>query len=369
MRAEQFLKTIRIRSDNVDANAIKDDEILAYLNDAQDRLQSLIMQEHPESDIFSMQAFIYLRSGEDSYSVKEFADINGNKVPWQLFVETCISMVEISQNFGAIQASDLRSYATLADFPIMGDSGYTYLDQSTGKTYRWQGAAYIEILASTMSYNYAGTWLPLPQVSPKERTVGFGYFVRGDRIIICPLPQTMNVVLRVTGMKRLLDIDKRRGKIGTITSLAGVTTLGLTGIPSDTTFDMVDQITIVDSNGNVMQYTDPSTGKVTYYAGLNVSSFSTPNLLLDVATLPSTLVGCYVVYGDYASSHCGMNDICNRYLIESTVARIFMRDSSRDISSQIGLISSIEQEIKQCFASLGNDAVLIPINTTDYLYY
>lgn len=368
MRAEQFLRTIRVRSDNVDTNAISDDEILAYLNDAQDRIQSLIMQEHPESDIFSMQGYIYLRFSEDSYSINELSDINGNRLPWKFFAETCLSMVEISQNFGAIQASDLREYPTFSAFPVMGESGYTYLDTSTGKTYRWQGSAYVQIVASRTSYNYAGTWLPLPQVSPKERTVGFGYFVRGNSIIIAPLPQTMNVVLRVTGMKRLLDIDKRRGKISTITSALGVTTLNLASVPADTTFNLVDVVTIVDKNGDVAQYTDPATGVVTFYNNIEVSSYAAPNLALNIASLPD-LRNYYVVYGDYSSTHCGMNDVCFRYLIESAVMRIFMRDSSRDASGQMALVSSIENELKSAYASLGNDAVLIPINTTDYLYY
>ena len=369
MRAEQFLQTIRLRSDNVDTGALKDDEILAYLNDAQDRLQSMIMQNHPENDIFSMQAYLYMRFSEDAYSLRNLTDINGNSIVNKFFAGNCLSMVEISQNFGAIQASNLLQYPTFADFPALGQTGYTYLDQSTGKLYRWQGAAYIEVLASVMSYNYAGTWLPLPQVSPKERTVGFGYFLRGETIIIAPMPQTLNTVLRLTGMKRLYNIDKRRGKVNTITPAAGKVTLNLTGIPSDSDFSLVDSVTLVDKDGNILQYTDPVTGAVTYYAGLGVDSFSSPNLVVNVASIPSTGVGCYVVYNDYSSTHCEMDDFCNRYLIESAVMRIFMRDSSRDMSAQSALVAALEKEILDTYAIMGNDAQLIPVNSTDYLYY
>lgn len=369
MRAEQFIKQIRVRSDNLDSAAIGDDEILTYLNDAQDRLQSRIMQQHPEQDIFSMQGFVYLRFSEDSYSIENLTDINGNLIPQKLFAGNHLSMVEISQNFGAMQASNIKTYAKFTDFPVPGETGYTYVDQATGKLYRWQGATYIEILASAFSYNYAGTWLPLPQVSPKERTVGFGYFVRGSSIIIAPMPATLNTVLRVTGMKRLYNMDKRRGKVVSVTPAAGKATINLSGIPTKTDFADVDRVTLVDKDGNILQFTDPATGKVTYYNNLEVDSFTSPNLVVAVSSLPATAVGCYVVYGEYSTTHCEMDDFCNRYLIESAVARIFMRDSSRDMAAQTGLVGALEEEILSSYAMLGNDATLIPVNSTDYLYY
>ena len=368
MRAEQFIQKIRVRSDNVDS-PLTDDEILDYINDAQDRLQSQIMKQHPEQDIFSTKGFIFLRFSEDEYSIENLTDINGNKIPQKLFAGNCISMVEISQNFGAIQASNVVQYPNYASFPAIGETGYTYVDQSTGKLYRWQGTSYINVLASVMSYNYAGTWLPLTQVSPKERTVGFGYFLRGMSIIIAPMPQTINTVLRVTGMKRLYNVDKRRGKISTINSLNGVTTLGLTGIPTRSDFALTDSVSIVDANGNILQYTDPSTGKITYFNDLPLSSFAAPNLAVTIDSIPSTAVGCYVVYGGYATTHCEMDDFCNRYLIESAVMRIFMRDSSKDMSGQGALVQALEDEIVASYASLGNDAQVIPVNSTDYLYY
>lgn len=369
MRAEQFIKQIRLRSDNVDSAGIGDDEILAYLNDAQDRLQSKIMQEHPEQDIFSMQGYVYLRYSEDSYSIENLTDINGNVIPQKLFAGNCLSMVEISQNFGAIQASNLLQFPNYASFPVMGETGYTYVDQSNGKLYRWQGACYIEILASTLSYNYAGTWLPVPQVSPRERTVGFGYFVRGNSVIIAPMPATLNTVLRVTGMKRLYNIDKRRGKISSSSSVGGKTTFVLSGIPTGTDFADVDRVTLVDANGSILQYTEPSTGKVTYYNNLQVDSFANPNLTVVLGSVPSTSTGCYIVYGEYSSSHCEVDDFCNRYLIESAVMRVQMRDSSRDVSSQSALVGALESEIMASYAQLGNDATMIPVNSTDYLYY
>ena len=76
-----------------------------------------------------------------------------------------------------------------------------------------------------------------------------------------------------------------------------------------------------------------------------------------------------MVYGDLSTSHPEIDDFCMRYLVESSIMRIFMRDSSRDMSAQSGLLSAIEKEIMDTYAGLGNDAALIPVVTTDYLYY
>lgn len=43
---------------------------------------------------------------------------------------------------------DVLEYTALASFPITGESGKIYIDQTTNKTYRWSGSAYVEISAS-----------------------------------------------------------------------------------------------------------------------------------------------------------------------------------------------------------------------------
>lgn len=43
---------------------------------------------------------------------------------------------------------DVLEYTALASFPNAGESGKIYIDQSTNKTYRWSGSAYVEISAS-----------------------------------------------------------------------------------------------------------------------------------------------------------------------------------------------------------------------------
>lgn len=69
---------------------------------------------------------------------------------------------------GVIPASQLPSYVddvleytALVNFPTVGESGKIYIDQTTNKTYRWSGSAYVEIssslaLGETSSTAYRG---------------------------------------------------------------------------------------------------------------------------------------------------------------------------------------------------------------------
>ena len=56
---------------------------------------------------------------------------------------------------------DVLDYTKKANFPSTGETGKIYVDNTTNKTYRWSGSAYVEISASlalgeTSSTAYAG---------------------------------------------------------------------------------------------------------------------------------------------------------------------------------------------------------------------
>lgn len=42
-----------------------------------------------------------------------------------------------------------REYANLASFPTTGETGYTYVDTSNNKIYRWTGSTYIEMSSAS----------------------------------------------------------------------------------------------------------------------------------------------------------------------------------------------------------------------------
>lgn len=311
MRIEKILQDIRLRTDNVGNTAIGDDEILSYVNEAQRRLQSRIMQEHPESDTFAMTAFISMVQNVEVYPLTNLKDVNGGTLPDTFFAGNCISLVERSSGVN-------------------------------------------------------GTWSPLDQISNKERSVTYGYFIQGNSIVISPAPNGALDSLRLTGMKRLKNLDKRRGKVQSQSVVGGKVQLVLTGVPADTTFLLVDKITIVDDNGAVA--TTINSGVPTYYAGLSVDNYNAGTLTLSIPSL-SSVVGYYVLYESNSTTHSEVDEFAQRYLIEYASLRIFMRDSSKDFSPQQAFVSSIETEILASYAFMGSDANLIPITNFDYMGY
>ena len=81
---------------------------------------------------------------------------NGVALPANTKVATCIDLNSKADLVdGKVPASQLPSYVDdvlefpkLASFPATGEAGKIYIDASTNKTYRWNGAGYTEIGAS-----------------------------------------------------------------------------------------------------------------------------------------------------------------------------------------------------------------------------
>jgi len=67
IRLDFLLDQVRNSSGNTDVNAIKDDEIVQYFNDGQERIQSLIVQKYPR--LFTKESVIALTLNEDEYDL------------------------------------------------------------------------------------------------------------------------------------------------------------------------------------------------------------------------------------------------------------------------------------------------------------
>lgn len=48
--------------------------------------------------------------------------------------------------------ADYQSFATQSNFPTVGESNYLYLDESTGKLFRWTGTLYVEVAATEQKF-------------------------------------------------------------------------------------------------------------------------------------------------------------------------------------------------------------------------
>lgn len=299
MRVEKLLQDCRLISDNI-GGAISDDEIILFLNTAQERLQGLILQEHPENQNFAMEAFITMQPNQDTYPLDEIYDSNGTALKERFFSVNAINTVEIDSATGVFQ--------------------------------------------------------PLNKITSRERMSGYGYFIRSKYLTITPVPSATGRRIRLTGMQKLFRLDKVRGAIGSITTVGSDTQLGLTSIPSGTDFQYIDKISIVNEDGEVI------------LNNLKIKSFSTPNLLIS-GSLSGVTTDHYIVYGGYSTSQFLYDSMFEKYLFEYVSMRIFMRDSSADITSQRALVQAIEKEIIDTISLVGDDAQLVPILTTDYIFY
>lgn len=153
MRRTEFLLTeIRNSTDNVDTNAIKDAELIAYLNSGQKLIQNMIFAANPKADIFK-EVEVYDANEDGIYAL-----------PDDCFGVNAISLVE--GRFGMDNVN----------------SGFR----------------------------------PIDRVDKSEASNMFGYYTENRNVILTGLNINLQVVqVRVTYFSALPKMDKRWGKVQT----------------------------------------------------------------------------------------------------------------------------------------------------------
>jgi len=236
---------------------------------------------------------------------------------------------------------------------ISGEDAYdlTNLEDEDGISFKSQILAFNSVFLIERSSGNA--YSPLKFISSKERGIGYGYFFQNKKLIIAPSPSgSTSKGIRVTYAKKLRDLGIRRG---TITSLSPLT---ITATGDATDLVDTDYLTIVDKDGAskvdnvVMGGWNSGTGVITTTTDVSAAA-----------------IGDYVVYGEFASTHSELPDICERYLLEFCNMKIFMRDSSADASIQSSLVKSLEDDIIELFKDNTGDVVHVPISSTDYMIW
>jgi len=302
-RIEQMIQHIRLTTDNTQKNTMTDDVLVQFMNDAVNRAQSLIFQKNPECRAFDVVGYKTLVNGQSLYSLDTMEDENGVSTPSLIYTTGSVSLVERSDN------------------------------------------------------TPAGAYYRVKLIGTAERLMGMGYTLLRNNIEVFTTPQTGK--LRITYTKKLTPVDIRRGKVTTVNS--GVSLI-VSGVPTKTDFANVDYICVVDKDGNIIRPNIAITG---FTSG--TGTITTTDALTGVTS------SHYVCYGKYATtSPIGngdpmLDDTLERYLNEYVIMRVFMMDSSKDISAQSTLVKAIEEEIMNLYADNNGDAQNIPILTTDYL--
>lgn len=214
-------------------------------------------------------------------------------------------------------------------------------------------------------------YIPLRKAGFLERDTDSGlpgkYIRRDAEILLNPIPDSATYKIRVNFEEELDDLDIRRGKI---TSVAGTGTSGdpITSITlaasnptpdgTDTTLtdvDAGDYICVVDLDGNRIARNIPVTAYNTGSRILTVTNFE----LATNDTLPAA--NHYITWGKYTSTHSGLPDRCDNYLVLYTAWRILSHKKSTQFSEALRRrVAVSEKEIIDAYTSKGQELVLIP---------
>lgn len=307
-RADQLITVIRRQSTNeqIDVDdGISDEEVIQFLNDGQERLESAIVRTHEKA--FASDSFTDLVRDQEIYTL-----------PFGTYINH--SLVSVEYSFSGL-AQD-------------------YVPLRRGK-----------IIERTSFRGFPSTYIP-----------------RMREILINPIPDRgVTAGLRITSNPKHPRMDKRRGIVTAVTITAGAITNLVVDADSGTVpfdpaaFAEFDRISIVDSDG-VQKARNIPLESVDSNGTLNVRATF---LLLASETIA---VGDYVVLGENATTHLQMPQICEKYCIEYAVWKMLMRDSSTDSKEQAGVVSALETDIVDAFAEISSDVDRIPIINADNLW-
>lgn len=305
-----LLPVIRRHSRNENyslTEGIVDEQIIQYVNDAQDYLQSALNSTNQVNKPFVVEKIISLVASQEAYSI-----------PGRLFYNKEIQQVEYSYDG---QTSNYRLLPKVHTF-----NRFTY------------NTTYVD-----------------------------GYYVRGNTINVVPTPAASVGSLRVLFEGKLDTLDKRRGQITTVT---GLTSTGFTSITLDSTADEtsnpnltnIDYICINDANGNVTAYNIPVSN---YNTGTNVLTPGT----FTFQTGETITNGSYVTFGKYSTTHSKLPDECEAYLIHYACQQIFHVDSSDDAAEEAATCAKLEQGILAANKSQTAEIMYIPQVNWDEWWY
>lgn len=297
-------RRISRNSANADGTySISDDEVLQYLNDAQDRLQNKISALKNGAKIFVTQEFVSLVANQEAYSLSG-----------RLLLNKQIENVEYSAT-GLV-----GDYVRLVKF--------NFINRMTDTTnYPW------------------------------------GYIKRGGQILIQPTPSTSTGTLRITYEAELDDLDIPRGVISTVTGGTSTqfTTLTFSALAnsyesttpgwSNIQYFCVSTVTGARRCYNVLVGS--------YDTGTNIITPSpSPFVFTSADTTP--VAADIVTFNKWTTTFSGLPDNCERYLIHYAALELFKKDSSNDTSSQEKSLALIEADILESMKSQTSEVEYIP---------
>jgi len=305
-------RTVSRNAANADGTfAITDNEILQYLNDAQDRMQNLISTQKNVAKIFDTQAIITLVANQEAYTI-----------PDRLLLNKQIDAVEFSAT------------GLLSDYVRIRKLNFFNRDTNTG--------------------NYP-----------------IGYFKRGGQIFLQPTPAIAGGTLRVTYERDLDDLDIPRAVVstvtgGTATQFETLTFSTLANTHESTTpgWNNIQYFSIVNADGvrrcsNILS--------ASYDAGTNIIT-PNPTPFIFTASDTTPAVNDVAVFNKYTTTFSQLPDACERYLVHYAAAELFHRDSSNDYGKQSGVVEKMEIDILKALSAQTSEVQYVPM-MDEYEWY
>lgn len=299
-RVDRLIDQVRRQTENQDfsdTTGIDTVEFLQYMNDAQHRLQGLILQQHPS--LFQKESTIDIVANTETYTI-----------PADAFLFNKIVQVEYS--------------------PTGREEDY----------------------------------YPLQLISLKNRNSGINghplfYIRKSGQILLNPIPQTSVANIRLTYIKRIDNLDIRRGQVDAVTLTSNsVTVLNIDPSSIDATaLNQEDYICVVNKDGLVkmrnipISFANETTGEITLDAGFTFETGET------------IAIGDYVVGGKDATTHSELPRTTERYLLAYCAWKIFARDSSVDVQEQTQELLALERDLVDSFADIEDDVQYVTILT------
>lgn len=280
-----------------------DEEILQYLNDAQDRMQNRISSQKNIAKIFATQQVISLVANQEGYTV-----------PDRVLMNKQIESVEFSAT------GSVTDYVRLEKLNMFNrDTNPT--------TYPW------------------------------------GYFKRGGQILLQPTPSTATGTIRVTYERDLDDLDIPRGAIGTITN--GTATQFDT-VNLDATANSYESTTPGWSTQQYCCFVSTLGARKcfnvligSYNTGTNLLTPSPSPFIYGTGDSALT-VGDIAVFNKYSTTFSQLPDACEPYLIHYAAMCLFHIDSSEDFSKEQDFVAELEDSILDQLKSQTSEVQFIP---------
>ena len=308
-RVDRLITHIREITENDLLNSssdISNEEILEYMNEGQYRIQSRIVAQHPR--VFIEEVLISAVLNQEEYTL-----------PTNAFLASKILTVEYTTNANSarpVYHRLQRSYERSRNSHISAvPSHYIFRDKLTTNT--------SSFLASPVPNDNAGQF-------------------------------------RITYIRRIDNLDTRRGIVSAVTdSGTQVTalTLDVSGDPPiDSTelgnhdhFCIVNKLGIIQMRNLQFNSIDTSTGVVTLSQNHTYESGE------------SAAIGDYIVAGMDASTHTLLPRELERYVIQFAAWKIFKRDSSADSAEALQELLALEGEILESYTEINEDIAEIAI--------